>query len=193
MGSDDYYPDEGSLALAYAAAVNEEVQDLFAAGVDIVQLDEPYVQARPAQAREYAVEAIDRALAGAQGTTVLHVCFGYGKHVADKPSGYSFLEELDLCRVDEVSLECAQPRLDMAMLGALPSKKIHVGVLDLRDVAVETREVVAQRIAAALEHITVERVVVAPDCGMKYLPRQVAFAKLANMVRGRDLARTRLT
>ncbi len=187
QAQNDHYADIGSVALAYAAAVNDEVQDLFAAGVDIVQLDEPYVQARPEAAREYAVEAIDRAFAGATGVTALHVCFGYGKHVENKPAGYAFLEELDACTADEVSIECAQPRLDMDILGALPNKMIHVGVLDLRDTTPETPEVVADRIRAALEVIAPERMVVAPDCGMKYLPRDVAFTKLANMVRGRDI------
>jgi 5-methyltetrahydropteroyltriglutamate--homocysteine methyltransferase len=192
QAQNDYYPDEGSLALAYADAVNQELRDLFAAGVDIVQLDEPYVQARPEAAREYAVEAIDRALDGASGTTALHVCFGYGKHVADKPDGYAFLEELDDCLADEVSLECAQPRLKMDLLQLLPSKRVHVGVIDLRDVAVESPEVVAERIRAALEYLPSERLIVAPDCGMKYLPRDVAFGKLTNMVRGRDIVRDEL-
>jgi 5-methyltetrahydropteroyltriglutamate--homocysteine methyltransferase len=192
QAQNDYYPDEGSMALAYAEALNEELRDLFAAGVDVVQLDEPYVQARPEAAREYAVEAIDRALRGASGTTALHVCFGYGKHVADKPDGYAFLEELDGCLVDEVSLECAQPRLKMDLLQLLPSKRVHVGVIDLRDVAVESPEVVAERIRAALEYLPAERLIVAPDCGMKYLPRDVAFAKLTNMVRGRDMVRGEL-
>jgi len=187
QAQNDYYPDEASLALAYADAVNEEMLELFAAGVDAVQLDEPYVQARPERAREYAVAAIDRALHGATGTTVLHVCFGYGKHVADKPNGYAFLSELDRCAADEVSLECAQPRLDPALLAVLPSKRIHVGVIDLRDTAVETPEVVAERIRGAMRHVPTERIVVAPDCGMKYLPRDVAYGKLCNMVRGRDL------
>ena len=187
QAQNDYYPDEGSLAMAYAAAVNEELKDLFAAGVDIVQLDEPYVQASPEAAREYAVPAIDRAVQGAGGPTVLHVCFGYGKHVADKPEGYAFLDELDGCKADEVSVECAQPKLKMELVQGLPSKKVHVGVIDLRDKTVETPEVVAGRIEAALEYIPAERLVVAPDCGMKYLARVVAFGKLSSMVKGRDL------
>ena len=180
QAQNDYYAQAGDLALAYAAAVNDEVKDLFAAGVDIVQLDEPYVQARPEAAREYAVEAIDRALQGADGTTVLHVCFGYGKHVENKPTGYAFCAELDACAADEISLECAQPRLDLELLASLPSKRVHVGVLDLRDRTVESPGEVAGRIRNALRHIPVERLVVAPDCGMKYLPRDVAFGKLRN-------------
>ncbi|HTK98753.1 MAG TPA: hypothetical protein VL379_12045 [Pseudomonadales bacterium] len=192
QAQNDYYPEAGDLALAYADAVNEEVRDLFAAGVDIVQLDEPYVQARPEAAREYAVEAIDRALRGAAGTTALHVCFGYGKHVANKPNGYAFCEELNACAANDISLECAQPRVDMELLHLLPSKRIHVGVLDLRDQTVESPETIAQRIRDALKHLPPERLVVAPDCGMKYLPRDVAFGKLRNMVLGRDIVRAEL-
>ncbi len=189
QAQNDYYRDDAELALAYAAAVNQEVTELFAAGVDIVQLDEPYVQARPEAAREYAVPAIDRAVQGAAGPTALHVCFGYGKHVADKPDGYAFLEELNECAADEVSIECAQPRLKMDLLKLLPNKRVHVGVLDLRDTTPESPELVATRIRAAMAVIDPERIVVAPDCGMKYLPRDVAYTKLTNMVAGRDLVR----
>ena len=192
QAQNEHYPDEESLALAYADAVNAEMHDLFTAGVDIVQIDEPYVQARPEAARRYAVSAIDRALKGAGGVTALHVCFGYGKHVSDKPPGYSFLEELDACAADQISLECAQPKVDPAILTGLPSKTILLGVLDLRDTTVETPEQVAARIRAALEHVPAERLVIAPDCGFKYLPRDVSFAKLQSMVRGRDLVRTEL-
>lgn len=182
QAQDDFYGDDAKLAMAYADAVGEEVRDLFAAGADIVQLDEPYVQARPDAAKRYAVAAIDRALEGAPGPTVLHVCFGYGRHVADKPAGYDFLPELDACRADELSIEAAQPRLDLAVLDDLPTKRVHVGVLDLRDPAVEPVDVIAARIRAALEHLPPERLVVAPDCGCKYLDRDVAWAKVANMV-----------
>lgn len=187
QAQNDYYADDETLAMAYAEAVNEEVKALFDAGVDIVQLDEPYVQARAEAAREYAVAAIDRALQGASGTTVLHVCFGYGKHVDNKPIGYAFLDELDACVADEISVECAQPRLPPSVLEGLPSKRIHVGVLDLRDQEIETPEIVARRIEAALEVVPMERMIVAPDCGMKYLDRHVAFGKLRNMVLGRNL------
>ncbi len=192
QAQDDHYKDSQALAMAYAAAVNEEVLDLFAAGVDIVQLDEPYVQARPEAAREYAVPAIDRALRGASGPTALHVCFGYGKHVDNKPAGYAFLEELDGCSANEVSIECAQPRLKMDLLKLLPNKIVHVGVLDLRDTTPETPEQVAERIRAALKYIAAERVLIAPDCGMKYLSRPVAYEKLKNMVAGRDIVRAEL-
>jgi len=187
QAQDDYYGDPAALAMAYAEAVNAELTGLFAAGVDIVQLDEPYVQARPEAARDYALAAIDQAIAGASGSTVLHVCFGYGKHVADKPNGYAFLDELDACQADEISIECAQPRLKMDLVQGLPSKKVHVGVIDLRDTRVESAETVAQRIEAALEFLPPARLIVAPDCGMKYLSRPIAFAKLCSMVAGRNL------
>jgi 5-methyltetrahydropteroyltriglutamate--homocysteine methyltransferase len=192
QAQNDFYADDGELAMAYAAAVNEELIDLFAAGVDIVQLDEPYVQARPEAAQEYAVAAIDRALQGASGPTVLHVCFGYGKHVENKPEGYAFLSELDGCRANEISIECAQPRLKMDLVQSLPNKKIHVGVLDLRDPTPETPELVAERIRAALDYMGADRLVIAPDCGMKYLPRSSAYHKLRNMVLGRDIVRAEL-
>jgi 5-methyltetrahydropteroyltriglutamate--homocysteine methyltransferase len=140
------------------------------------------VQARPEAARRHAVAAIDRALDGATGTTVVHVCFGYGRHVADKPTGYDFLAELDACRADEISIEAAQPRLDLSVLDDLVTKRVHVGVLDLRDTTIESTEVVARRIKAALLHLPPERLVIAPDCGCKYLPRDVAWAKTAAMV-----------
>lgn len=192
QAQNEFYADKADLAMAYAAAVNEEVLDLFAAGVDIVQIDEPYVQARPEEAAEYALPAIDRALAGATGPTALHVCFGYGKHVADKPAGYAFLEPLNGSAVDEISIECAQPKLKMDLLSLVPDKRVHVGVLDLRDTQAETPEVVADRIRAALEHISPRRMVVAPDCGMKYLSRDIAFEKLRNMVLGRNMVRAEL-
>ena len=193
QAQDDFYGDDAELALAYAAAVNEEVLDLFAAGADIVQLDEPYVQARPDAARRHAAAAIDRALQGATGTTVLHVCFGYGRHVADKPAGYDFLAELDACRADEISIEAAQPRLDLRVLDDLPSKRVHVGVLDLRDTTIESADVVAGRIRAALEHLPPERLVIAPDCGCKYLPREVAWAKTSAMVAAARRVRTEMS
>jgi len=192
QAQDDFYGNDAELAMAYAEAVNEEVLELFAAGADIVQLDEPYVQARPAAARRHAVAAIDRALLGAPGPTVLHVCFGYGRHVADKPTGYDFLAELDACRADEISIEAAQPRLDLGVLDDLPSKRVHVGVLDLRDTAIESADVIAHRIRAALEHLPPERLVIAPDCGCKYLPREVAWAKTAAMVAAARQVRSEL-
>jgi 5-methyltetrahydropteroyltriglutamate--homocysteine methyltransferase len=186
---DEHYRDERRLALAYADAVNAEIRDLFAAGADIVQLDEPWLQARPEQARRYAVEAIDRALAGVAGTTALHLCFGYAAIVADKPAGgYSFLAELEHCAVRQISIEAAQPRLDLAFLAsALTSKTMMIGVLDLADPRIETAEEVAARIRRALAVLAPERLVATPDCGMKYLPREVAFGKLRALAAGAAL------
>jgi 5-methyltetrahydropteroyltriglutamate--homocysteine methyltransferase len=184
-----HYADGRSLALAYAEAVNEELHDLKAAGADVVQIDEPYLQARPEPAREYAVEAIDRALDGIEGDTVLHTCFGYAHIVHDRLPGYPFLGELDGCAATHISLEAAQPDLDPEVLRALPGKTIVLGVLDLGSNEVETPEVVAGRIRSALTVIPPERLVVAPDCGMKYLPRERAFAKLQAMVAGTRLVR----
>jgi 5-methyltetrahydropteroyltriglutamate--homocysteine methyltransferase len=184
QAQDDHYGDERALALAYAEAVNEELHDLKAAGADIVQIDEPYLQARPEPAREYALEAIDRALEGVEGDTVLHTCFGYAHIVKERLTGYPFLRELDDCRATHISLEAAQPGLDPEVLGGLPSKVIVLGVLDLGSPEAETPEHVAQRIRRALEVVVPERLVVAPDCGMKYLPRDLAYRKLEAMVAG---------
>lgn len=188
QAQNDHYADERSLALAYAEAVNEELHDLKAAGADVVQIDEPYLQARPEAARAYGIEAIDRALEGIEGDTVLHTCFGYAHVVHERPAGYPFLRELNGCRATHVSLEAAQPGLDPAVLRELPDKTIVLGVLDLGAEEVETPEMVAARIRRALEVVPRERLVVAPDCGMKYLPRERAFAKLEAMVAGARLA-----
>jgi len=184
QAQDDHYGDERSLALAYADAVNDELRDLKAAGADVVQIDEPYLQARPEAARVYAVEAIDRALDGIGGDTVLHTCFGYAHIVHDRPAGYPFLRELDECVATHVSLEVAQPDLDPAVLGELPRKTIVLGVLDLGSDDVETPDHVARRIRRALDVVPPERLVVAPDCGMKYLARERAYRKLEAMVAG---------
>jgi 5-methyltetrahydropteroyltriglutamate--homocysteine methyltransferase len=192
LAKDEHYGDERALALDYADAVNQEARDLKAAGVDFVQLDEPYLQAHPEKARSYGVEAIDRALAGIAGPTIVHMCFGYAYVMKDKPSGYSFLPELDRCGAAQISIEAAQPRLDLSILAALPAKTMMVGVLDLGDLAVETPAIVASRITEALRHVAPERLVVAPDCGMKYLPRDVAFGKLAAMVEGARQVRGQL-
>jgi 5-methyltetrahydropteroyltriglutamate--homocysteine methyltransferase len=187
QAQNDHYVDERALALAYAETVNEELRDLKAAGADVVQIDEPYLQARPEPARAYAVEAINRALEGIQGDTVLHTCFGYAHIVHDRPSGYPFLAELDACAATHLSLEAAQPSLDAQVLRALPGKTIVLGVLDLGSSEAETPEVVAARIRRALEVVEPERLVVAPDCGMKYLSRELAFRKLEAMVAGARL------
>jgi 5-methyltetrahydropteroyltriglutamate--homocysteine methyltransferase len=187
QAQNDHYADERSLALAYADAVNEELRDLKAAGADVVQIDEPYLQARPEPAREYAVEAIDRALDGIEGETVLHTCFGYAHIVKDRPSGYPFLRELNDCSATQLSLEAAQPDLDPEVLLEVPDKTIVLGVLDLGATEVETPELVAERIRKALAVVGPERLVVAPDCGMKYLPRERAYRKLQAMVEGAKL------
>jgi 5-methyltetrahydropteroyltriglutamate--homocysteine methyltransferase len=186
------YDDEAELAMDLAAAVNEEVHDLFAAGADVVQIDEPWLQSRAEKAREFAIPAIDRALAGAPGTTALHTCFGYAHIVHDRPPGYPFLAELAGCAADVLAIEAAQPQLDVSVLEPLAEKTVIVGVLDLSDPSPETPEVVAARIEAALAVIPPERLQVGPDCGMKYLSRDLAFAKLRALVDGARLVRSRL-
>jgi 5-methyltetrahydropteroyltriglutamate--homocysteine methyltransferase len=193
QAQNDHYADEESLALAYAEAVNEEARDLKAAGADVLQIDEPYLQARPEQARRYGLAAIARALEGIEGETALHICFGYGHIVHDKPAGYSFLAELNDSAARQISLETAQPRLELSVLRDLPDKTIVLGVVDLSDDApVETPEQVATHIRVALEHVSPERLVIAPDCGMKYLPRDVAYGKLEAMVEGAAIVRAEL-
>jgi 5-methyltetrahydropteroyltriglutamate--homocysteine methyltransferase len=187
QAQDDHYGDGRALALAYAEAVNEELRDLKAAGADVVQIDEPYLQARPDPAREYALEAIDRALEGIEGDMVLHTCFGYAHIVKQRLTGYPFLRELDGCRATHISLEAAQPGLDPEVLRELPSKTIVLGALDLGSPEAETPEVVVDRIRRALQVVGPERLVVAPDCGMKYLPRDLAFRKLEALVAGTRL------
>jgi 5-methyltetrahydropteroyltriglutamate--homocysteine methyltransferase len=189
---DEFYRDEEALALDYAAAVNAEVHDLFAAGADVVQLDEPWLQARPEKARQYGLKALDRALDGVRGTTAVHLCFGYAQMVKAKPSGYSFLPELERSLARQVSIEAAQPKLDLSVLGELPTKTVVLGVIDLSDHAVETAEIVAGRIRAALPYVSPERLVIAPDCGMKYLPRDVAYGKMRAMVDGARIVRSEL-
>ena len=192
QAQDEHYGDPRSVALAYAEAVNEELHDLVAAGADVVQLDEPWLQARPEQARAYAVAAIDRALQGIEAATELHICHGYAAVVHEKAQRYAFLTELDASSVGQVSIEAAQPRLDLSVLRALPSKRIAVGVLDLNDPGVEPVDVVVGRIHEALEHVDPERLVLAPDCGMKYLPRDTAFGKLCAMTQAATLVRAGL-
>jgi 5-methyltetrahydropteroyltriglutamate--homocysteine methyltransferase len=181
QAQDDYYGSTEALAFGYAEAVNDEVKDLFAAGADIVQLDEPYLQARAAEARKYGVKVINQALDGVTGTTALHLCFGYAAIIHDRPEGYSFLPELAACDVGQISIETAQSGLDCSVLSALDGKTIILGVLDLADPAVESPEVVVARVRRALPYVTASRMVLAPDCGMKYLPRETAFGKLTAM------------
>jgi 5-methyltetrahydropteroyltriglutamate--homocysteine methyltransferase len=186
------YDDEAELAMDLAAAVNDEIRDLLAAGADVVQIDEPWLQSRAGKAREFALPAIDRALEGVEGTTALHTCFGYAHVVHDRPDGYPFLAELAGCTADVLAIEAAQPKLDPSVLEPLAEKTVIVGVLDLSDPEAETAEVVAGRIEAALTVIPPERLQVGPDCGMKYLPRDLAFAKLRALVDGARLVRERL-
>jgi 5-methyltetrahydropteroyltriglutamate--homocysteine methyltransferase len=183
QAQDDHYGSREALALGYAEAVNEEIRDLFAAGADIVQLDEPYLQARPAEAAQYGVKVINRALDGvtALGTTALHLCFGYAAIIHERPAGYSFLPELAACDVEQISIETAQSGLDCSVLTALDGKTIILGVIDLSDPAVETPEVVVERVRRALPYVPAARIVLAPDCGMKYIPRESADGKMAAM------------
>jgi 5-methyltetrahydropteroyltriglutamate--homocysteine methyltransferase len=189
QAQNDFYKDEAEMALDYAAAVNAEIKDLFAAGADIVQIDEPYMQARPEKARQFGLEAFNAALAGVTGTTAVHICFGYAAVIHVRPSGYSFLPEFANSPVKQVSIETAQSGLDCAVLEKLSGKTIILGTLDLSDMGIETAETVAARIRRALPHVPVERIVVAPDCGLKYLPRAVAFAKMRAMVAGAAIVR----
>jgi 5-methyltetrahydropteroyltriglutamate--homocysteine methyltransferase len=181
QAQDDHYGSPEALALGYAEAVNAEIKDLFAAGADIVQLDEPYLQARPEPAHQYGVKVVNRALEGVTGTTAVHLCFGYAAIIHDRPPGYSFLPELAECSCDQISIETAQSGLDCSVLSALDGKTIILGVLDLNDTTVETPETVAARVRRALPYVPPERLVLAPDCGMKYLPRDAAFGKLTAM------------
>ena len=187
-----FYGDEEEMIADYAEAVNEEIKDLFAAGADIVQVDEPYMEARPDKARKYAVQALNRALDGVTGVTAVHLCFGYAAIVHERPSGYSFLPELAETRVDQISIETAQSSLDCSILEKLPGKTIMVGVLDLSTPVIETPETVAARIRRALPHVSADRIIVAPDCGLKYLPRASAFGKMQAMVAGARLVRAEL-
>jgi 5-methyltetrahydropteroyltriglutamate--homocysteine methyltransferase len=192
QAKDFYYGDDAKMAMAYAACVNDEIRDLVDAGADYVQIDEPYMQARAEQARAFGVEALDRALDGIKVPTIIHLCFGYAALVKNKPPGYAFLTELEPSRVAQVSIETAQPNLDLSVLKQMPSKMIVLGVIDLGSEEVETPDVVAQRIERALPHVAAERIIVAPDCGLKYLPRAVAYGKMCAMVEGAKLVRAKL-
>lgn len=196
QAEDVYYNDEVALAMDYAKAVNAEIRDLFLAGADVVCLDEPYMQARPEKAQRYAVSAINEALDGIEGTTALHMCFGYAAIHAlrglEKPNSYSFLAELNESNVDQVSIEAAEPDIDLEVLSALPDKIIVLGVIDNGNPNVESPELVARRIESALTYVSPERLIVSPDCGMKYLDRRVAFSKLCALVEGAELVRKAL-
>jgi 5-methyltetrahydropteroyltriglutamate--homocysteine methyltransferase len=189
QAQNDYYRSEEDAAMDYAAAVNLEIKDLFAAGADIVQIDEPYMQARPDKARQYGLKALNAALEGVKGVTAVHICFGYAAIIHARPSGYSFLPELAGCSCQQVSIETAQSNLDCSVLEKLSGKKIMVGVLNLDDMTVETPQKVAARARRALKHLKPEDVILAPDCGMKYLPREVALGKMKALVEGAKLLR----
>ena len=189
QAQNDYYQSEADCAMDYAAAVNEEIRDLFAAGADVVQIDEPYMQARPEKAREYGLQALNRALDGITGTTALHICFGYAHIAHVRPTGYSFLPELAACGCRQISIETAQSNLDCQVLTGLAGKQIMVGCIDLSDPEVETPEVVANRMRRALKFIRPEDAILAPDCGMKYIPRETADGKLRAMVEAARMLR----
>jgi 5-methyltetrahydropteroyltriglutamate--homocysteine methyltransferase len=189
QAQNDFYGSDEDAAMDYAAAVNEEIRDLFATGADVVQIDEPYMQARPEKARAYGLKALNRALEGVRGATAVHICFGYAAVIHARPSGYSFLGELAGCSCGQVSIETAQSNLDCSVLRLLPGKKIILGVIDLNDMSVETPQAVAARIRRALPYARPEDIIVAPDCGMKYLPREVAFGKMKAMVEGARIVR----
>ncbi len=192
QAQNEFYPTEEEAAMDYAVAVNAEIRDLFAAGADVVQIDEPYMQARPEKARQYGLKALNRALEGVEGTTAVHICFGYAAVIHSRPSGYSFLSELSGCSCKQVSIETAQSNLDCSVLKTLPGKKVILGVIDLNDMTVETPQKVAERIRRALPYAKAEDIIVAPDCGMKYLPREVAFGKMKAMVEGAKIMREEL-
>ena len=192
QAQNNFYKDDQEMVLDYAVAVNAEIKDLFAAGADIVQIDEPYMQARPEKARKYGLRGLEAALDGVKGTTAIHICFGYAAIIHVRPSGYSFLPELAESPVQQVSIETAQSNLDCSILEKLPGKTIILGTIDLSDIAIETPETVAARIRRALPYVPVERIVVAPDCGLKYLPRNIAFGKMRAMVEGAEMVRQEL-
>ena len=189
QAQNDFYKTPKEAAMAYAAAVNEEIKDLFAAGADIVQIDEPYMQARPQPAEEYGPEALNTALDGVTGTTAVHICFGYAAVIHERPSGYSFLGQLSQCSCNQISFETAQSNLDCSVVTQLKGKKLILGVINLADMEVETPEIVAARIRRALPYAPAEDIIVAPDCGMKYLPRDIAFGKMKAMVAGAAIVR----
>jgi 5-methyltetrahydropteroyltriglutamate--homocysteine methyltransferase len=189
QAKNDFYPDTDELVMDFAVALNEEAHQLQAAGADVIQLDEPWLRTDPAAAKRIAVKAIDRALQGLKVTTAVHLCFGYAAVVNTKPAGYSFLPELADCAAQQISIEAAQPKLDLGILSDLAGKTIILGVIDLADPNVETADVVAGRLRAAFTHVAPERLIAAPDCGMKYIPRDVAFGKLRALADGAKIAR----
>ena len=193
QAQNDFYKDEVDLAMDYATAVNGKIKDLFAVGADVVQVDEPYLQARPAKAKQYGVQVLNHTLNGVTGTTAVHICFGYAAVIHQRPSAYSFLPELKAANVQQISIETAQSHLDCEVLAELSTKTILLGVLDLADMTVEAPAIVAERIRRALPYVDAKKIVVAPDCGLKYLPRDVAFQKMRAMVEGALVVRSELS
>jgi 5-methyltetrahydropteroyltriglutamate--homocysteine methyltransferase len=192
QAQNDFYQDEEEMAMDYAVAVNQELHAIKATGIAIIQLDEPWLQARPEKANRYGIRVINRALEGIAGPTAIHLCMGYAHVVTNKPSGYSFLAQLADCAVDQISIEAAQPKMDLGVLKELNRKTIILGVIDLGTHEVESADEVAKRIERALPHVAAERLMPAPDCGMKYLPRAVAFGKLKALADGAALVRRKL-
>ena len=193
QAQNDFYATEEEAAMDYAAALNEEIKDLFAHGADIVQVDEPYMQARPEKARQYGIQALNRALLDVHGTTAVHICFGYAAVIHVRPEGYSFLPELSSCSCNQISIETAQSNLDCTVLEQLPNKKIILGCIDLSDMNIESPVLIASRVKKALKFVAAENIVLAPDCGMKYLPKEVANGKLKAMVQAAQMLRSELT
>jgi 5-methyltetrahydropteroyltriglutamate--homocysteine methyltransferase len=193
QAQNDFYPSIEAAAMDYAVAVNEEIRDLFAAGADVVQIDEPYMQSQPDKAREYGVKALNKALENIKGETAVHICFGYAVYLKNKPAGYSFLPEFAACSCKQISIETAEPKLDCSVLTKLPGKKIMVGCIDLSDEKVESPQTVVARVKRALEFIPPESVILAPDCGMKFLPRESAFGKLQAMAEAARMLRKEYT
>ena len=189
----DFYKDVGELIMDLAAAVNAEVRDLKAAGADIIQLDEPWLRMNPKAANLYAVPALDRAFEGVAGATAVHLCFGYAQLVKDKPSTYAFLQQLGASNVDQISIEAAQPNIDLSVLRELAGKTIILGVVSIDEAVIETPEDVANRIRHALSYVPAEKLIPAPDCGMKYMPRATAFQKLCALAEGAAIVRSELS
>ena len=189
QAQNDHYPSIEAAAMDYAVAVNEEIRDLFAAGADVVQIDEPYMQAQPEKAREYGVRALNRALEGISGETAVHICFGYSVYLKNKPSGYSFLPEFASCSCRQISVETAEPNLDCSMLATLENKKIMVGCIDLSKTEVESPHTIVERVRKAMVFVPKENIILAPDCGMKFLPRESAFGKMQAMVEAARILR----
>ncbi|MGH6989773.1 MAG: hypothetical protein ACREFD_03495 [Stellaceae bacterium] len=192
QAQNDFYKDEEEMAMDYAIAVNQELKAIKATGIDVVQLDEPWLQARPEKANRYGLKVINRALEGVAGPTAIHLCMGYAHVVKEKPDHYSFLTQLADCVVDQISIEAAQPKMDLAVLKELRAKTIILGVIDLGTHAIETAQEVARRIERALPHVAADHIMPAPDCGMKYLPRAVAFGKLKALADGAALVRKKV-